>query len=70
MPLWGNTAAAITNKPKWLLDDANSDSDVTAVRATNSGWVRRRGTAATDNDNTSADDEKLVALGGLAGTST
>ena len=70
MPLWGNTAAAITNKPKWLPDDANSDYDVTAVRATNSGWVRRPGTAATGNDNTSADDEILVALGGLAGTST
>ena len=70
MPLWGNTAAAITNKPKWLPDDANSDYDVTAVRATNSGWVRRPGTAATGNDNTSADDEILVAIGGLAGTST
>ena len=70
MPLWGNTAAAITNKPKWLPDDANSDYDVTAVRATNSGWVRRPGTAATGNDNTSAQEEILVALGGLAGTST
>ena len=70
MPLWGNTAAAITNKPKWLPDDANSDYDVTAVRATNSGWVRRPGTAATGNDNASAQEEILVALGGLAGTST
>ena len=70
MPLWGKSATAITNKPKWLPDDANSDYDVTAVRATNSGWVRRPGTAGTGNDNTSADEEILVALGGLAGTST
>ena len=70
MPLWGNSADAITNKPKWLPDDANSDYDVTAVRATNSGWVRRPGTAATGNDNASAQEEILVALGGLAGTST
>ena len=70
MPLWGTSEDAATNKPKWLPDDANSDYDVTAVRATNSGWVRRPGTAATGNDNASAQEEILVALGGLAGTST
>ncbi len=69
MPLWGTTHDAITNKPKFLADDANSDYDVTRSFATNQGWMMRN-SSATGNDNTSADDEILVAIGGLAGTST
>ena len=69
MPLWGTTHDAITNKPKFLADDANSDYDVTRSFATNQGWMMRN-SSATGNDNTSADDEVLVAIGGLAGTST
>ena len=67
MPLWGTSADAATNKPKWCPDDANSDYDITKVFASQSGWVRRAGTAASGNDNTSAQEEVLVAIGGLAG---
>ena len=67
MPLWGTSEDAATNKPKWCPDDANSDYDKTKVFASQSGWVRRAGTAASGNDNTSAQEEVLVAIGGLAG---
>ena len=67
MPLWGTSADAATNKPKWLPDDANSPYDKTKVFASQSGWVSRAGTAASGNDNTSAQEEVLVAIGGLAG---
>ena len=70
MPLWGTSADAATNKPKWCPDDADSDYDITKVFASQSGWVRRAGTAATGNDNTSAQEEVLVAIGQLAGTSS
>ena len=69
MPLWGKSATAATNKPKWCPDDTNSSYDVTEVYANNSGWVRKAGSAATGNGNTSADPEILVAIRGLAGTS-
>ena len=69
MSLWGTSDSAITNKPKFLPDDANSDYDITRSYASNSGWMMRN-SSATGNDNTSADDEILVAIGGLAGTST
>ena len=67
MPLWGTSEDAATNKPKWCPDDANSDYDKTKVFASQSGWVRSAGTAASGNDNTSAQEEVLVAIGGLAG---
>jgi len=69
MSLWGTSDSAITNKPKFLTDDANSDYDITKSYASNKGWMMRN-SSATGNDNTSADDEILVAIGGLAGTST
>jgi len=72
MPLWGTGAAgstAITNKPKFLPNDANSKYDITKSFATNKGWMMRNG-SATGNGNVDADDEILVAIGGLAGTST
>ncbi len=69
MPLWGTTHDAIDNKPKHLADDADSDYDITKAFASNKGWMMRN-SAATGNDNTAADDEVLVAIGGLAGTST
>ena len=68
MSLWGTTATAATNKPKFLTDDVDSKYDITNVYADNSGWVQRAGTAATGNGNTSATPEVLVAIGGLAGT--
>ena len=70
MPLWENTAAGIANKPKFLTDDANSKYDRTNVYATNAGWVMRAGSAGSGNGNVSAQEEVLVAIGGLAGTST
>jgi len=69
MPLWGTAHASASNKPKWLPDDANSDYDKTKVFASQSGWVQRAGTAASGNDNASAQEEVLVAIGGLAGAS-
>ena len=69
MPLGGTTHDAIDNKPQHLADDANSDYDITKAFASNKGWMMRN-SAATGNDNTAADDEVLVAIGGLAGTST
>ena len=69
MPLWKNVTAGIANKPKFLPDDANSDYDISRSYASNSGWMMRN-SSATGNGNTSADDEILVAIGGLAGTST
>jgi len=69
MPLWGVDGDAVTNKPKFLPDDANSDYDITRSYASNSGWMMRN-SSATGNGNVDADDEVLVAIGGLAGTST
>jgi len=69
MPLWGTTHDAIDNKPQFLADDADSDYDITRSFASNKGWMMRN-SSATGNDNTAADDEVLVAIGGLAGTST
>ena len=69
MPLWGTAHASASNKPKWLPDDANSDYDKQKVFASQSGWVQRAGTAASGNDNASAQEEVLVAIGGLAGAS-
>ena len=68
MPLWGTTHGDIDNKPQFLADDADSDYDITKSFATNKGWMMRNG-AATGNGNTAADDEILVAIGDLAGTS-
>ena len=70
MPLWGTTAAAATNKPKFLTNDVNSKYDITKVIATNRGWEQRAGSSATGNGNVNADDEILVAIGGLAGITT
>jgi len=67
MPLWGTSEDAATNKPKWLPDDANSPYDKTKVFASQSGWVSRAGTSASGCGNTSAQEEVLVAIGGLAG---
>jgi len=70
MPLWEASADAITNKPKFLTDDVNSKYDRRFVYASAAGWVHRAGSAGTGNGNTGAQDEVLVAIGNLAGTST
>ena len=69
MPLWGTSADAITNRPKWCPTDEDSTYNRGDVYATQSGWVRKAGTAASGNDNPDAQEEVLVAIGGLAGAS-
>ena len=69
MPLWGTSADAITNRPKWCPTDEDSMHNRGDVYATQSGWVRKAGTAASGNDNPDAQEEVLVAIGGLAGAS-
>ena len=69
MPLWGTTHDSAANKPKWAPVDEDSDNRRGDIYATNAGWVQQAGTAASGNDNTSADPEVLVALGMLAGVS-
>ena len=59
MPLWGNTDAD-ESKPKWL-----TTAEKKEVYANASGWVVEAGSVMTGNDNTSADPEILVAIGGL-----
>jgi hypothetical protein len=67
MPLWGTSADATTNKPKFCPADANSPYDRTEVFASQAGWVVRG--PATGNGNTGANPEILIAIGGLAGAS-
>ena len=39
MALWGTTAAADNNKPKFLPADEDSDYNKAECYATNAGWV-------------------------------
>lgn len=59
MGLWG-ASDADESKPKNL-----TTAEKKEVFATTSGWVRESGNASSGNDNTSADPEVLVAIGGL-----
>ena len=70
MALWGKAHASASNKPKFLPTDEDSKYTRADSYATNAGWVMRAGTTATGNDNTSADPEVLVHIGGLAGSSS
>ena len=70
MGLWGTTHDSATNKPKFLTTDEDSKYTRADSYATQAGWVMRAGTTAVGNDNTSADPEVLVAIGGLAGSSS
>ena len=70
MPLWGTAHASAGNKPKFAPTDEDSDYKRGEIYATQAGWVRQAGTASSGNDNTSATPEVLVAIGGLAGTSS
>ena len=60
MGLWG-ASDSDESKPKNLTTVEKKE-----VFANASGWVREAGSALTGNDNTSADPEVLVAIGGLA----
>ena len=70
MPLWGKEHASATNKPKYLPASEDSDYNRADSYATNDGWVMKAGTKATGNGNASADPEILIAIRGLAGTSS
>ena len=70
MALWGKEPDAATNKPKYLPASEDSDYNRANSYATNNGWVMRAGTKATGNGNASADPEILIAIRGLAGTSS
>ena len=70
MGSWGTDHASATNKPKFLPEDENSDYTRADAYATNNGWVMKAGSPATGNDNPNAKPEILVAIRGLAGTSS
>ena len=70
MPLWGKAAAGTqAQKPKWLSTDENSAYKKQDCVGESGGWAMRAGTAATGNGNTGAQQEILVAIRGLAGSS-
>ena len=60
MGLWGATDAD-ESKPKNL-----TAAEKKEIFANTKGWVREAGSSASGNDNTSADEEVLVAIGGLS----
>ena len=70
MGLWGTTHDSATNKPKFLTTDEDSKYTRADSYATQAGWVMQPGLSSSGSDNTSATPEVLVAIGGLAGTSS
>ena len=69
MAIWGKTSGA-ESRPKSLPMDSNSGYSREFVTATSKGWVMQPGvaSAATGNDNASADPEILVAIRNLSVT--
>ena len=69
MALWGKSTA-VESRPKWLgLDGSQGASGAKEdAFANTAGWALRAGTAASGNDNTSAQVELLAAVSGLATT--
>ena len=67
MAIWGKTSGE-ESRPKSLPMDSNSIYSREFVTATDKGWVMQPGTAsaATGNDNASADPEILVAIRNLS----
>ena len=67
MALWGKTSGT-ESRPKSLPMDSNSGYSREFVTATSKGWVMQPGvaSAATGNDNASADPEILVAIRNLS----
>ena len=70
MPLWGTSPDVATTRPKWCPTDEDSKHNRGDVFANQSGWVRKAGTKASGNGNANAEPEVLVAIGGLAGSSS
>ena len=69
MGLWGKSTSA-ESRPKFLGGDGAQGAGGAKedAFATTAGWALRPGTAASGNDNTSADPEVLVAIGDLSST--
>ena len=69
MAIWGKTSGS-ESRPKNLPMDSNSTYSREFVAATSKGWVMQPGvaSAATGNDNTSADPEILIAIRNLSVT--
>jgi len=69
MSLWGKQNA-VESRPKHLPNDSNAPHGREFCQATDKGWTFQPGvaSAATGNDNTSADPEILVAIRSLAST--
>ena len=67
MALWGKTSNA-ESRPKHLPMDSNSSHSREFVTATTKGWVMQPGvaSAATGNDNKSAQPEILVCIRNLS----
>ena len=69
MAIWGKTSGS-ESRPKNLPMDSNSTYSREFVAATSKGWVMQPGvaSAATGNDNASADPEILIAIRNLSVT--
>ena len=66
MPLWLKSTSA-ESRPKWLAGD-DSDYAKEDAFATTRGWEMKAGTAASGNDNSSAQTEVLACVGNLSAT--
>ena len=69
MALWGKSTS-VESRPKWLGGDGSQGASGAKedAFANTAGWALRAGTAASGNDNTSAQVELLAAVSGLATT--
>ena len=69
MALWGKSTSA-ESRPKWLGGDGSQGASGAKedAFANTAGWALRAGTAASGNDNTSAQVEVLACVGGLSTT--
>ena len=69
MSLWGKSTSA-ESRPKWLGGDGAQGASGAKedAHATTAGWALRAGTAASGNDNTSAQVEVIACVSGLSTT--
>ena len=69
MGLWGKSTSA-DSRPKFLKGDGaeGAGGKQEDALATTRGWELKAGTAASGNDNASAQSEILVSIGGLSAT--
>ena len=69
MSLWGKSTSA-ESRPKWLGGDGAQGASGAKedAHATTAGWALRAGTAASGNDNTSAQVEVIACVSGLSAT--